>query len=109
MAPCLSTRSAFSDHEGKFARVPDVNRAIEYLGYTKLWEELCAREVEKFGGDTILINEDRMKKADRQLRKWIELTNRLLARHPSAMSSEVNADHHVLTVSFEVRFTRCAC
>ena len=64
-------------------QIPDQRRAIEYLGYTKLWEEFCTREIEKFGGDTVLINEDRLRKADRYLRKWIDMTERLLGRHPT--------------------------
>ncbi|CAF1214104.1 unnamed protein product [Rotaria sordida] len=76
------------DLEGKFIHIPDQRKTIEYLSQIKLWEESCTREIEKFGGDTVLINEERMRKADRQLKKWIEMTERLLNRHPSTNSGD---------------------
>jgi len=91
-----------SDLEGKLIHVPDVKKATEYLAQTKLWEESCAREIEKFGGDTVLINEERMKKADRQLKKWIDMTERLLSRHPSTNSGD-NAEQQALKDLFDVR------
>jgi len=91
-----------SDIEGKLIHIPDVRKTIEYLGYTKLWEELCTREIEKFGGDTVLINEERMKKADKQLKKWIDMTERLLNRHPSTNSGD-NSEQQVLKELFDVK------
>ncbi|CAF3662745.1 unnamed protein product [Rotaria sp. Silwood1] len=76
------------DLEGKLTQIPDQRKTIEYLSQIKLWEESCTREIEKFGGDTVLINEERMKKADRQLKKWIEMTERLFSRHPSTNSGD---------------------
>lgn len=81
-------RQIHLDADGKFIQVPDIKRAIEYLSSTKHWEESCTREVEKFGGDTVLINEERMKKADRNLKKWIDMTERLLSRHPATNSGD---------------------
>lgn len=94
---------SFSDLEGKLTSTPDIRRAVDYLGYTKLWEESCTREIEKFGGDTVLINEERMKKADRQLKKWIDMTERLLNRHPSTNSGD-NAEQQALKDLFDVKF-----
>lgn len=91
-----------SDAEGKLTQVPDQRRAIEYLGYTKLWEESCTREIEKFGGDTVLINEDRLRKADRCLRKWIDMTERLLGRHPATGDGDA-AEQQSLKEFFQVR------
>ncbi len=92
----------YSDLEGKLNHIPDPKKAIEYLGYTKLWEESCTREIEKFGGDTVLINEERMRKADRQLKKWIDMTERLLNRHPSTNSGD-NVEQQALRELFDVR------
>ncbi|CAF1239746.1 unnamed protein product [Adineta steineri] len=78
------------DHDGKLKHLPDQKKTIEYLTQTRIWEESCTREVEKFGGDTILINEERMKKADRQLKKWIDMTERLLNRHPPSNTGDNN-------------------
>ena len=93
----------FSDNEGKFIQVPDPSKAIEYLGHTKNWEESCTYEIEKFGGDSVLINEERMKKADRQLKKWIDMTERLLGRHPTTSSGE-NKEQQTLKDLFDVNF-----
>jgi len=82
--------------------VPDIKRANEYLRSTKLWEESCTREVEKFGGDTVLINEERMKKADRNLKKWIDMTERLLSRHPATNSGD-QAEQQSLKDLFDVK------
>lgn len=89
---------SYSDLEGKLINIPDIRKAIEYLGSTKLWEESCTREIEKFGGDTVLINEERMKKADRHLKKWIDMTERLLSRHPSTKVSFAKDIHENLTI-----------
>jgi len=43
-----------------------------------------------------------MKKADRQLKKWIDMTDRLLNRHPSSHSGE-NSEEQTLKELFEVR------
>ena len=83
-------------------QVPDQRKAIEYLGFTKLWEDTCTREIEKFGGDTVLINEERLRKADRQLRNWIELYERLITRHPSTSTSDT-ADLKAFKEVFDVR------
>ena len=72
------------------------------MGYTRIWEESCTREIEKFGGDTVLINEERMKKADRYLKKWIDMTERLLSRHPSTNSGD-QAEQQALKDLFDVR------
>ncbi|CAF3964124.1 unnamed protein product [Rotaria sp. Silwood2] len=88
------------DAEGKFTQIPDQRRTIEYLTQIKLWEDSCTREIEKFGGDTVLINEERMKKADRQLKKWIEMTERLLSRHPSTNSGD-HSEQQVLRDLFD--------
>ena len=74
------------------------------MSYTKVWEESCTREIEKFGGDTVLINEERMRKADRYLKKWIDMTERLLARHPAANSGD-DAEQQGLKDLFEVRIS----
>ncbi|CAF0912480.1 unnamed protein product [Adineta ricciae] len=76
------------DPDGKLLSIPDSKKTIEYLTQTRVWEELCTHEVEKFGGDTILVNEERMKKADRNLKRWIDMTERLLNRHPSSTTGE---------------------
>ena len=91
-----------SDLEGKYVQTPDTRKAIEYLGYTKIWEESCTREIEKFGGDTVLINEERIKKADRYLKKWIDMAERLLSRHPSSNSGDT-AEQQALRDLFDVR------
>jgi len=102
----LSLNSFFySDLEGKLIHVPDIRKAIDYLAYTKLWEESCTREIEKFGGDTVLINEERMKKADRQLKKWIDMTERLLNRHPSTNSGD-STEQQTLKELFDVRLLK---
>lgn len=90
-----------SDAEGKFNRIPDIRKTIEYLYQIKQCEEACSHEIEKFGGDTVLINEERMKKADRNLKKWIEMTERLLTRHPSTSMGD-NAEQQSLRELFEV-------
>jgi hypothetical protein len=41
-----------------------------------------------------------MRKADRQLKKWIDMTDRLLSRHPSANSGD-NAEHQALKELFD--------
>jgi hypothetical protein len=43
-----------------------------------------------------------MKKADRQLKKWIDMTERLLSRHPSTNSGD-NAEQQALKDLFDVR------
>jgi hypothetical protein len=91
-----------SDLEGKLIQIPDIRKAIEYLAYTKIWEESCTREIEKFGGDTVLINEERMRKGDRHLKKWIDMTERLLSRHPPSNSGD-NTEQQALKDLFEVR------
>ena len=78
----------FRDPDGKLLSIPDSRKTIEYLTQTRVWEELCTHETEKFGGDTILVNEERMKKAERNLKRWIDMTERLLNRHPSSTTGE---------------------
>ncbi|CAF4671789.1 unnamed protein product, partial [Rotaria magnacalcarata] len=41
-----------------------------------------------------------MKKADRQLKKWIDMTERLLSRHPSTNSGD-NTEQQALRDLFE--------
>jgi hypothetical protein len=98
----LSMNLFRSDLEGKLIQIPDIRKAIEYLAYTKIWEESCTREIEKFGGDTVLINEERMRKGDRHLKKWIDMTERLLSRHPPSNSGD-NTEQQALKDLFEVR------
>jgi hypothetical protein len=42
-----------------------------------------------------------MKKADRQLKKWIDMTERLLNRHPSTNSGD-NTEQQALKELFDV-------
>ena len=90
-----------SDAEGKLTQTPDQSKSVEYLNRIKQWEETCTREIEKFGGDTVLINEERIKKADRHLKKWTDMTERLLNRHPSSNSGN-NAEQEALRNLFDV-------
>lgn len=69
--------------------------------FTKGCEDSCTREIEKFGGDTVLINEDRLRKADRHLRNWIEMSERLLSRHPSTSSADSN-DQTMFNETFQM-------
>jgi hypothetical protein len=43
-----------------------------------------------------------MRKADRQLKKWIDMTERLLSRHPSTNSGD-NEEQQALKELFDVR------
>ncbi|CAF3331691.1 unnamed protein product [Rotaria socialis] len=96
----IAFRQDHFDLEGKLSQVPDPRKVIEYLNEIKRWEDSCTHEIEKFGGDTVLINEERMKKADRQLKKWIDMTERLLSRHPSTNSGD-NTEQQALRDLFE--------
>ncbi|UJR32075.1 hypothetical protein I4U23_019543 [Adineta vaga] len=88
------------DADGKITHIPDPKKTIEYLTQTRIWEELCTHEVERFGGDTILVNEERMKKADRNLKRWIDMTERLLNRHPSSNTGD-NIEQETLKDLFD--------
>jgi len=46
-----------------------------------------------------------MKKADRQLKKWIDMTERLLNRHPSTNSGD-SAEQQALKELFDVRLLK---
>jgi hypothetical protein len=46
-----------------------------------------------------------MKKGDRYLKKWIDMTERLLARHPASNSGD-DTEQQALKDLFEVRISR---
>lgn len=71
----------FSDAEGNLINIPDQKKCSSLVNDFKYWLELTSREIEKFTGDTVLISEENLKKTDVKISTWIELMNKIFARH----------------------------
>ncbi len=82
----------FWSKDGKLQQLPDLRKATNIFGELRYWQELIYKQSELFCGDSVLISEEKLNKAEHFLNKWMDATSMLVNRHSSSANDQKYKD-----------------
>ncbi|KAL5011861.1 hypothetical protein ScPMuIL_010412 [Solemya velum] len=67
--------------EGHFIKPPKEEKMRDFLKDIKRWQEILGKETDKFAGDILLSDRERLNKIEHETEGWTENANRVFSRH----------------------------